>query len=242
MRLEGKVALITGGGTGIGRETAILFAKEGGKVVIAGRKRASLEGTLEKIGGGICFVSDVSIPSEAKKVVTGLIEKYGRIDVLVNNAGTYEPGGLTEANETNWENVFENNVNSVRFCSKEAIPFMKEKGGSIINVASIYGILVLENSPAYVASKAAIIGLTKSMALDYAKYGIRVNCVCPSATETEMLSRLVKGNFQPIAEQHPLGRIGKPIDIAYGLLYLASDESSWVTGAELIIDGGLSLK
>jgi len=250
MRLSGKVAMITGGASGIGKSTAFLFAREGAKVVIADVNTAMAEATvsqIKKAGGESCFVpTDVSNANQVKKAVKTAVDKYGKLDILFNNAAINPTGSVTEMAEEIWDKEIAVNLKGVFLCAKYAIPEMKRiGGGAIINTASIAGILANATNCAYCTSKAGVIMLTKQIAIDYASFNIRVNCICPGFVQTPMLETFFNAQPDPeasrkaVANIHPIGRIGKPEDIAYGALYLASDEASWVTGAALVIDGGL---
>ena len=245
MRLEGKVAIITGAASGIGRETALLFAKEGAKIVVADLNEAAGKETVDQIGsdgGEAMFVrTDVTSAKDAQAMVKSTIDAYGKLDVLFNNAGIAMRLPVADLPEDDWDRCIEINLKGVFLCSKYAIPKMvKNGGGSIINMASIYGIVGGTTRAAYVASKGGVANLTRGMALDYALDNIRVNCLCPGFTETPLLAGVLKSpaEYQALADQHPMKRLGAPKDIAYGALYLASNESSFVTGIALPIDGG----
>lgn len=248
MRLKNKVAVITGGTSGIGLATAILFAKEGAKVVIAGRDITKAKKAINKIGKGTIFIkTDVSNELEVKKLIDSTIKKFKRIDVLYNNAGIELAKPVIETSEEEWDKVLNINLKGVFFGCKYAIPHMiKNKGGSIINTASTAGIVGFPNLGAYCASKGGIVLLTKEIALDYAKQGIRVNCVCPGAILTPMVKRFTdkapnpKKAMADLAAMHPMGRAGQPEEIANAVLFLASNESSFVTGHALVVDGGLT--
>jgi meso-butanediol dehydrogenase/(S,S)-butanediol dehydrogenase/diacetyl reductase len=240
LRLEGKVALITGAGRGIGRATAILFAKNGAKIVVVdidsnvGEETVNL---IKRAGGDAIFVkADVSKAADAEKAVRATIEKYGRLDILFNNAGIELEGRVEEMSESDWDKLICINLKSIFLCSKYAIPQMlKQGGGVIINTASITGFQGLGHEAAYCASKGGVIALTKAMAVEYAPYNIRVNCICPGPIATRLTSPR-----QSIIRKIPMGRLGKPEEIAYVALFLASDESSFVTGHALVADGGMT--
>ncbi len=249
MKLKGKVAVITGAGSGIGRAAALLFAEEGAKVVVADYSVAGGQETVKQIkakGGEATFVAtDVSKAADVQKMIKTAIDKYGRLDILYNNAGIEGPLGPTEnVSEADWDRVLSVNLKGVFLGSKHAIPQMlKQGGGVIINTASIAGLVGVANMPAYCASKGGIVLLTKTMALEYARKNIRVNCICPGAVKTPMLDRFT--GSQPEAEKflresQPVGRWGEPEEIAQAALYLASEQSSFVTGTTLIVDGGLT--
>lgn len=249
MRLKGKSAIITGAGTGIGKAIALLFAKEGAAVMVADVDEAGGMETVRSArdaGGRAAFtLADVTVAAQAERLVKAAVEDFGGLDILVNNAGIWTPGTVADLPEEDWDRVMDVNVKGVFLCSKYAIPEMMKGGGSVINMASVGGFIGSTNYGAYNASKGAVVMLTKNMALDYAAHNIRVNCICPMLTETEMARAIIeaqKGEPETIKKVYerriPLGRLGRPEDVAYGALYLASDESSYVTGASLFIDGG----
>lgn len=257
MRLKGKVALITGASTGIGRATAILFAKEGAKVVVVARTREKGEETvriIKEAGGEAVFVkADVSKAADVEEAVKATIEKYGKLDIVYNNAGVYvEEGNVAEITEEDWNSTINTNLKGVFLTSKFAVAEMiKRGGGVIVNTSSICGLVGSLNSTAYCASKGGIITVTKAMAVDLAPYNIRVNCICPGAVLTPMLKKafeqiasVPRHTYSPeqvrqaYIDRIPLRRIAEPEEIAYAALYLASDESSFVTGSVLVIDGG----
>ena len=244
MRLVDKVAIVTGAGSGIGRATANLFVKEGAKVVVADVKPSSGRETVEEIskngGTAVQVVVDVSRASEVRRMIKTCIDDFGKLDVLFNNAGIEGPGGLLwKIKENDWNRVMDVNLKSVFLGCRYAIPHMKKTGGSIINTASELGLVGSADHPAYSTSKGGVILLTRSLALQCAPYGIRVNSICPGATKTPMLIRSVgEKGLREIARGIPLRRLGKPMDIAYAALYLASEESSYVTGSILVVNGG----
>jgi len=249
MRLADKVAIITGAGVGIGRATALLFAKEGAKVVVvdcdseAGTKTVRL---IEENGGAAIFLQvDVSKAADVKRMVERTVERYGRLDILVNNAGIYTQGDVVEAAEEEWDRILDVNLKGVFLCSKYSIPEMiKGGGGSIVNIGSEAGIVGIKNQVAYNVSKSGVIALTKSMALDFALHNIRVNCLCPGRTLTPLVEKVIAEAQDPestrraLEEDRPLKRMGRPEEIAAGILFLASDESPYATGSILSIDGG----
>ncbi len=245
MRLKDKVAIITGGGTGIGRATAILFAKEGAKVVIVGRRPEPLKETVEAIesegGESLYLPVDVSKVDEVQGMVEETLKAYGKIDILYNNAAVFTGVGKTvlDLNEEEWDQVMAVNLKGVFLCSKYAVPHMiKNGGGVIVNSSSISGHIGQRKQGAYNAAKGGVELLTKCMALDFAVYNIRVNAVCPAWVEIDFNKEDIKQRKDEILRLHPIGRIGQPKDVAYAVLYLASDESSWVTGTSLMVDGG----
>lgn len=249
MRLKNKVAIITGGGTGIGNGIALLFAKEGAYVVVCGRRKEPLEQTVKTIrdqgGEAIYCIVDVSSYSQIQEMVKTTLMKWGQIDILVNNAGVYIPHDIASMSEEEWDTVMNIDAKGVFLTSKAVLPHMfKQQKGKIINIASIAGLFGFEQSAAYCAAKGAIVNLTKEMALDYAPKGINVNAIAPGIIESEMTKPMLtnaeaKNGF---IEKTPVGRIGIPEDIAYAVVYLASDESDFVAGQTLIIDGGWTIR
>jgi NAD(P)-dependent dehydrogenase (short-subunit alcohol dehydrogenase family) len=247
-RVSGKVALITGGGSGIGRATAIVFAREGAKVAIADYNRNGGEETVRMIkgaGGEAFFIeANVAIAKQVEAMVAKTIETYGRLDCAFNNAGIEgEMGGnIAECSEENWGRLIAINLTGVFLCMKYEIPQMlKFGGGSIVNTASAAGLIGLPGGTAYVATKHGVAGLTKSAALEYAKSGIRINAVCPGFIRTAMTERVMdRGSISEDAmiAAEPIGRIGKPEEIASVVLFLCSDDASFVTGLPLPVDGG----
>lgn len=247
-RFKGKVALITGGTLGIGRETALLFAKEGAKVVFCGRREEEGKITtrlIEDAGGEGKFIPcDVSKENEVEELISQLIERYGTLDIAVNNAGI-SPKRLLLIDYTQdiINHVMDINIKSVFFCLKYEIKEMlKNNKGTIVNTASVLGLKAgdLKHS-LYTASKHAVIGLTKSAALEYASNGIRINAVCPGGVDTE-IHKLNTGTDtakKAMAEMHPMKRMAKPGEIAHAIAYLCSDEASFITGVALPVDGGL---
>ncbi len=254
LRLKDKVVLITGGGTGIGRATALIFAKEGAKVAVTGRRKEPLKETVSAIessgGKAIMVEGDVSTVEDAAEMVNQTVKAFDRIDILVNNAGVnYKPGGTVETDEDGWDVVMNINAKGDYLVSRYAVPEMeKAGGGSIINVASIFGLVGYPKALAYCASKGAVTNLTRSMALELAEKNIRVNCVCPGVVDTPMAREWIErhGDYETVVKKiladYPIARIGRPDDIAYACLYLASDDASWVTGAVLPVDGGCTAK
>ena len=244
MRLEGKVALISGGARGMGAEEALLFAKEGARVVVADVLEGEGRDIAAQIPGGqAIFVRlDVTKEGDWQRAVSMAEEVYKRLDILVNNAGVSAVGGIEDTTVEEWDRVMSVNAKGVFLGTKYAIPAMQRTGGgSIINISSQLGIVAMaESSPQYIASKGAVRLLTKSTALQYAADGIRCNSVHPGPIVTPMTEgRRSDGSVRDLMESRiPLGRYGEAIEVAYGVLYLASDESSFVTGSELVIDGG----
>ena len=245
MRLEGKVALISGGARGMGAEEAKLFAREGAKVVIGdileteGRRT---EAEINETGGECIFVLlDVTKEAEWEGAVGAAVARFGKLDILVNNAGIFRGNRVDETTSEEWDQVMDINAKGVFLGTKHVIPEMRKAGaGSIINISSVAGLVGNPYSSAYNASKGAVRLLTKSTAIQYAKEGIRANSIHPGVIETAMTQDVVNDpSFREFRlTANPIARLGQPADIAYGALYLASDESSFVTGSELVIDGG----
>jgi len=245
--LQGKVALVTGGGSGIGRATALRLAREGAKIMIADYVPEGAERTVKMVkdagGEASCIAADVSLTKQVEAVINKTVETYGRIDCAFNNAGIEGAMGDTAGcTEENFDRVIAIDLKAVWLCMKYEIPQMlKQGGGAIVNTASIAGLLGFNGIPAYVAAKHGVVGLTRTAALEYAQRNIRVNCVCPGVIRTPMVERTIdKGGFSEadIIAGEPVGRLGKPEEIAEGVLWLLSDASSFVTGHPLTIDGG----
>ena len=247
MTFSGQVALVTGGGAGIGRATAQAFAAEGLKVVVADLHAASGEATVEQIkaGGGIAvFVRcNVTLESEVKHLMEQTINTYGRLDYAFNNAGIeIEHGRLADGTQEEFDAIMGVNVKGVWLCMKYQLPLMlNQGGGAIVNTASVAGLGAAPKMSIYSASKHAVIGLTKSAAIEYAKKKIRVNAVCPAVIDTDMFRRAYEADpkkAEYAAAVHPMGRIGKVEEVASAVLYLCSDGAAFTTGHALAIDGG----
>lgn len=250
MRLANKVVIITGGGSGMGRVASLLFAKEGAKVVVAELDSKTGEQTANDVraaGGDALFVPvNVADEQQVQQMVRATVDHYGAVHVLYNNAGIMpgDDGAVTDITEQTWDKVLDVNLKSAFLCCKHAIPEMiKAGGGSIINIASFVALLgCTVPQDAYTASKGGMISLTKSLAVQYAKKGIRANAICPGPIETPLLRTLWTSEEARNLRLNriPLGRFGAPEDIVYLALYLASDESSWTTGAVMVVDGGVT--
>ena len=243
--LDGKVAIVTGSSSGIGKATAILFAAEGIKVILADIDQKNSEKTLEEIknnGRSAFYIkTDVSNQIEVKRLVEFAISHYPKVDILFNGAGIHTALTVDETDLETWQRIIAVNLTSVFLCSKAVLPYMiKQKNGNIVNVSSSIGWQGAEpKTAAYCASKGGVTLLTKAMALDYAKYNIRVNCICPGPTETPMLlNAMDREDLKKFVAQMPLGRTAKPEEIARAALFLVSDDSSYVTGVALPVDGG----
>lgn len=247
MRLAGKVALVTGGASGIGEATARLCAREGARVVVADRRGPAAEDVAEAIkangGEATAVAANVADAGEVEAMVAQTAETYGGLDVLVNNAGINRLASATELSEELWDRIVDVDLKSVWLGCKYAIPVMRRggRGGTIVNTASISGIAGDRQMPAYNAAKAGVINLTRALAIEYGRDNIRVNCVCPGAVLTRLLLAALTPEVEArIKAAYPLGRLGRPEEIANGILFLASDESSFVTGAALVMDGGVT--
>jgi NAD(P)-dependent dehydrogenase (short-subunit alcohol dehydrogenase family) len=245
--LRGKVAIVTGGTSGIGRDTAVLFAKAGAKVVVAGRREVEGKETIDLIraagGDGLLVKTDVSRAADVRALVQKTVEKFGRLDVAFNNAGiegSWSP--IAEQSEEDWDSTIDINLKGVWLCLKYEIQQMLKQGGggAIVNMASVAGFIGSAGAATYCASKHGVMALTKSAALETARSGIRVNVVCPAVIETPMGERLWGA---PEAKKfalglHPIGRFGKPEEIADAVVWMCSDGASFMTGQSLVLDGG----
>ncbi len=251
MRLKGKVAVVTGAGTGIGQAIAACFAAEGASVTINCHEQKAQETVdrIKKVGGMYIVVqADVSKADDVDRLISRTFEKFGRLDILVNNAGIYRSHLAHETSEEEWGAVIDVNLKGAFLCSKRAIPAMLENEndvikGRIINIASIAGIVGFAASPAYCASKGGLILLTKEMALDYAPH-ININAICPGVIETPMTSELLRDQDarKELMSATPAGRAGRPEDIAGAAVFLASPDADFITGASLVVDGGWTIK
>ena len=247
MELEGKVGLVTGGTSGIGRETAVVFAKAGAKVVVAGRREQEGKETIELIrgtgGDGLFVQTDVAKASEVETLVQKTVERFGRLDVAFNNAGIENAvTPIIRQSEEDFDRTISINLKGVWLCLKYEIQQMLKQGGggAIVNMASIMGLVGSAGVAAYSASKHGVIGLTKTAALENAKSGIRVNAVCPGFTETPMADRIfrIPGARKYLLSCHPIGRFGKPAEISEAVVWMCSDRASFMTGQSLVLDGG----
>ncbi|MBI4284724.1 MAG: SDR family oxidoreductase [Chloroflexi bacterium] len=248
MRLADKVAIITGGGSGLGKAASLLFAQEGAKVVVAQRTVATaekVETEIKKRGGKAVFVrTDVSVAADVQNLIKETLGQYGKIDILYNNAGIEQMRASVEnIEESTWDNVFDINMKGYFLTAKYAIPIMKKaRYGIIINVSSTLGLRPIPGMAAYCSTKGAIVSFTKALAIEVAP-AIRANCICPAAIDTPLQRRLSGGlgyeNFKKeAAGRTPMGRLANPEDVAYAALYLASDESKMITGQVIYVDGG----
>jgi NAD(P)-dependent dehydrogenase (short-subunit alcohol dehydrogenase family) len=253
MRLLNKTAIITGAGAGIGEATAIRFAEEGARLVLADLNEAGARAAaarIEELGGrAVGIAADISKEDDARRISETAVREFGGIDVVVNNAADFTTFGVEDATMANWQRVLGVNVIGTAMVSKFAIPHMKAKGGAIVNIASMSGIIAQPNFATYNSSKGAILTMTRCMAMDLAPFNIRVNSICPgciytSATEREWI-RMGETKEQWSARQaplHMLNRVGEAIEVANAILFLASDEASFITAAELLVDGGYVAK
>ncbi len=250
-RLAGKTAFITGAGSGIGRACAELFAREGARVALAGRRREALEATAAAIAAGkgeaLVVPCDVTKAADVERAIGELVKRFGRLDVAVNNAGTLLVATATETSEEDWDRLMDVNLKGPFLVSREAVKRMRAAGGgSIVNIGSVLGLVAMPKRAAYAASKGGLALLTKAMAVDHAAENIRVNCICPAIVETELVQDLFRSQADPEAARRarvqtiPLGRFGQPEDVAQLAVFLASDESSWITGVTIPVDGGLT--
>lgn len=243
MRLENKVVIITGAGSGIGKETALLFAKEGAKVVVADVNEKGGEETVAEIkrnGDGFFVKLDVTNREQSVQMAKATLEKYGKIDVLINNAGIAQDAFVSKMTEQQWDKVIDINLKGVFNCIQAVVDIMMKQGsGVIINTSSIVGLNGNVGQVNYSATKAGLIGMTKTLAKELGKKGIRVNAVAPGFIATPMTAAVPEKILEMMKEKTPLRRLGKPEDIANAYLYLASDEANFVNGAVLCVDGGL---
>lgn len=247
-RVQDRIAVVTGAGSGIGEAIASLLAQEGAEVVLIGRNEQRLLEAQARIGErSIAFAADIAREADVSAIGAFLEQRFGRADILVNNAGTVKRNeNVLETTEEEWQAFMQINLLGPFRMSKAVLPFMIRQGrGSIVNISSQLGVIAAPGYATYATAKGGIVSFTKSLAIDYGAHGVRANCVSPGLVETPM-AYVGRDNFgdlkQSIADAHPLKRIGTPMDIAYAVLYLASDEAGWVTGTNLLVDGGFTAK
>ena len=247
MQLKGKVAIITGGSRGIGFQTAKIFSENGADVIISSKNSEQLKIAANQLKNTTPIAADIRNEKEVQNVIEETIKKFGKIDILINNAGIFPRiKQLHEISETEWNEVLDVNLSGQFRFTKFAIPYLQKTSGTIVNVSSDAGLKAYEgfNADAYSATKAALVVLTRCWALEYAKYKIRVNCVCPGVVDTDMTKPFLKTekDREFMDNDHPIGRIGTPEEVAKSILFLASSDSAWTTGAVLAVDGGQSIK
>jgi NAD(P)-dependent dehydrogenase (short-subunit alcohol dehydrogenase family) len=251
MTLDGKVALVTGAGKGIGKGCAEVLSRYGARIAVVDIDTAAGPQTakgIEANGGHAVFLpADVSKAAEVQNMVAQLIELFGRLDILINNAGYHISKSVEDTSEEEWDYILDTNLRSVFLCSKYAIPYLRKTRGAIVNMSSMVGLVGQRNAGAYSATKGGIIAMTKGMALDFAKDGIRVNCICPGWVETPLVEDWFSQQADPqaaktyIFARHPLGRIATPEEVGDAAVFLCSEASSFVTGVTLPLDGGVTL-
>ena len=242
-RMKNKVAIVTGGANGIGAATVLLMAKEGASVIIADiddQAGNRLKDEIQKNNAHAEYINlDVTSPTSWKNAIDFTLKTFGKLTTLVNNAGTFHPGGITTETIEGWNRVININQTSIFLGLKSAMPSLISSGnGAVVNTSSLYGLVGSPNAFSYHASKAAVRHMTKASALEFAGKNVRVNCVLPGQIQTQMLAEITPDQAKAIQEATPMGKIGEPNDIANGILYLCSDESKFVTGVDLVIDGG----
>jgi NAD(P)-dependent dehydrogenase (short-subunit alcohol dehydrogenase family) len=242
MRLDDKTAIITGGGSGIGLSCARLFSQEGARVVIFGRRKDRLEDATREIGLNIMAVpGDITLQEDIQRLVEATISSYGRVDILVNSAGIFTGAPLHQMKDDEWDSALNINMTGIFKLTREVLPHMiEQKSGSIVNISSILGLVAAPNTAAYNTSKGALNQFSRSLAVEYGPLGIRSNTISPGLIATEMTEELMqdKDLMREWSKNYPIGRFGQPEDVAQACLFLASDESSFVTGANLPVDGG----
>ena len=244
MRLKDKTAIITGGGSGIGLATARAFCKEGAKVILFGRRKEKLISAADELGESVLIVQgDMTHNDDLDQLINKTLNNFKGIDILVNSAGLYNGAPLHEISDSQWDGIMDINIRSIFQLTRRVLPIrMVQKSGSIVHISSILGLIAVPQVAAYNVSKGALNQFSRSIAVEYGSYGIRSNSICPGLIETDMTADLMKDAslMQEWSKEYPIGRFGKPEDVASACLFLASDESSFITGTLLPVDGGFT--
>jgi meso-butanediol dehydrogenase/(S,S)-butanediol dehydrogenase/diacetyl reductase len=244
MRLKDKTAIITGGGSGIGLATARAFCKEGAKVILFGRRKEKLVSAADELGDSVLIVQgDMTLNDDLDQLINKTLNNFKGIDILVNSAGLFNGAPLHEISDSQWDEMMDINMRSVFQLTRRVLPIMMaQKSGSIVHISSILGLIAVPGVAAYNVSKGALNQFSRSIAVEYGSYGIRSNSICPGLIETDMTADLMKDAslMQEWSKEYPIGRFGKPEDVASACLFLASDESSFITGTVLPVDGGFT--
>ena len=244
MRLKDKTAIITGGGSGIGLATARAFCKEGAKVILFGRRKEKLISAADELGDSVLIVQgDMTHNDDLDQLINKTLNNFKGIDILVNSAGLYNGAPLHEISDSQWDGIMDINIRSVFQLTRRVLPIMMaQQSGSIVHISSILGLIAVPQVAAYNVSKGALNQFSRSIAVEYGSYGIRSNSICPGLIETDMTADLMKDAslMQEWSKEYPIGRFGKPEDVASACLFLASDESSFITGTVLPVDGGFT--
>lgn len=244
MRLKDKTAIITGGGSGIGLATARAFCKEGAKVILFGRRKEKLVSAANELGDSVLIVQgDMTHNDDLDQLINKTLNNFKGIDILVNSAGLFNGAPLHEISDSQWDEMMDINIRSVFQLTRRVLPIMMaQKSGSIVHISSILGLIAVPQVAAYNVSKGALNQFSRSIAVEYGSYGIRSNSICPGLIETDMTAELMKDAslMQEWSKEYPIGRFGKPEDVANACLFLASDESSFITGTVMPVDGGFT--
>ena len=244
MRLKDKTAIITGGGSGIGLATARAFCKEGAKVILFGRRKEKLISAADELGDSVLIVQgDMTRNDDLDQLINKTLNNFKGIDILVNSAGLFNGAPLHEISDSQWDGMMDINIRSIFQLTRRVLPIMMtQKSGSIVHISSILGLIAVPQVAAYNVSKGALNQFSRSIAVEYGSYGIRSNSICPGLIETDMTADLMKDAslMQEWSKEYPIGRFGKPEDVASACLFLASDESSFITGTVLPVDGGFT--